>query len=63
MSKARTHLGDGAYARWDGFNIVLAVNHHNNEVVTLEPLVFQALVEFQDNCKKGLYEPCNHDEI
>lgn len=42
------HLGDGAYAEveLDG-GIWLAVNHHNNRVVYLEPGALERLVEFK----------------
>ncbi len=40
------HLGDGVYVSYDGYNINIAVNHHNNHVVALEPAVMRALFEY-----------------
>jgi len=41
-----TYLGDGVYASFDGYQIWLAVNHHENKVVALEPHVFQNLCAY-----------------
>ena len=42
-----TYLGDGVYARYDELGrIWLAVDHHKNEVVCLEPQVINALNKF-----------------
>ena len=46
------YLGDGVYASFDGYQIWLAANHHENKVVALEPEVFQSLIRYQ----KWLYE-------
>lgn len=40
------YLGDGVYASFDGYQIWLAVNHHENKVVALEPEVLLALVQY-----------------
>lgn len=40
------HLGDGAYASFDGYNINLAVNHHLNHVICMEPSVVRAFIEY-----------------
>jgi hypothetical protein len=42
------YLGDGVYARFDGYNVLLAVMNHRNEVLTLEPEVMLKLIEFAD---------------
>lgn len=42
------YLGDGVYASFDGYQIWLAVNHHDNKVVALEPSVFSALERYVD---------------
>lgn len=44
----REYLGDGVYASFDGYQIWLAVNHHDNHVVALEPAVMNALVRYRD---------------
>jgi hypothetical protein len=48
-----TYLGDGVYARFDGYQIWLAANHHENEMIALEPAVFQALVNYAETCFSG----------
>lgn len=40
------YLGDGVYASFDGYQIWLAANHHENKVVALEPSVFAALMAY-----------------
>ncbi len=40
------HLGDGAYVSFDGYQLWLAANHHENRVIALEPSVLRALVEY-----------------
>ena len=42
------YLGDGVYASFDGFQIWLAANHHNNVVIALEPSVFDALIAYRE---------------
>jgi len=44
------YLGDGVYASFDGYQIWLAVNHDQNNVVALEPEVFKALVDYSKRC-------------
>ena len=46
MNNDETYLGDGVYASHDGFQVWLAVNHHENKVVALEPYVFSNLCEY-----------------
>jgi hypothetical protein len=46
MDEHETYLGDGVYASFDGYEIWLAVNHHENKVVALEPQVFKNLCEY-----------------
>ena len=46
MDKHSEYLGDGVYASFDGYQIWLAVNHHENKVVALEPSVFRRLCEY-----------------
>ena len=40
------HLGDGVYIHDEGFQLVLAVNHHENKVVCLEKSVLEALIRY-----------------
>ena len=46
-----SHLGDGVYVHDEGYQLVLAVNHHENKVITLEPSVIEALVEYAKRSK------------
>lgn len=48
-NKFEEYIGDGVYASFDGYQIWLAVNHHNNKVVALEPNVFENLLRYRDN--------------
>ena len=43
------HLGDGAYAAYDGFYVWLGANHHTSRLVALEPLAFLALLRYAAN--------------
>jgi hypothetical protein len=40
------YLGDGVYASFDGFQIWLAANHHENKVVAIDPNVMDMLVRY-----------------
>jgi len=50
-----TYLGDGVYASFDGYHVNLAVNHHENHAVALEPDVIKNLEEYFKKIRK-LYE-------
>lgn len=39
------YLGDGVYLSFDGYQLWLAANHHENLVIALEPAVFERLVQ------------------
>lgn len=43
------YLGDGVYASHDGYQIWLAVNHHENRVIALEPSVILSLIRYAEN--------------
>jgi len=51
------YLGDGVYASFDGYQIWLSANHHENKVLALEPQVFENLV----NYKKRIEEKCKNE--
>jgi hypothetical protein len=51
MDDKETYLGDGVYASFDGYQIWLAVNHHANNVVALDPNVFSRLCEYVEMLK------------
>jgi len=44
---AETYLGDGLYARFDGFQLVLrAPRERGDHFVALEPAVYQSLLQW-----------------
>lgn len=47
-----TYLGDGVYASFDGYHVWLAVNHHEDRVVALEPAVLRALWRYVESLKE-----------
>ena len=51
MDEHETYLGDGVYASFDGYQIWLAVNHHENNVVALEPSVLDRLYKYVEMLK------------
>jgi len=51
MNEEAAYLGDGVYASFDGYQIWLAVNHHENNVVALEPEVFSNLCKYVEMLK------------
>lgn len=40
------YLGDGVYASFDGYQIWLAVDHHENKQVAIEPKVMRQLLSY-----------------
>jgi hypothetical protein len=46
MTKDEAYLGDGVYASHDGYQIWLAVNHHENRVVALDSNVIGRLFRY-----------------
>lgn len=54
MSTPRTYLGDGVYAGYDGYSIILTTENGfsgTNEIF-LEPHVLDALIEFHLKLKE-----------
>jgi hypothetical protein len=45
FSRFDAYLGDGVYFSFDGYQVWLAANHHENKVVALEPAVWSNLVD------------------
>lgn len=45
------HLGDGVYVHDEGYGINIAVNHHENKVVFLEPEVIRAFIDYAKETK------------
>lgn len=48
----RDYLGDGVYASFDGYHVNLAVNHHENHAVALEPQVLDALTRYVERVRQ-----------
>lgn len=46
MARRFTHLGDGAYAGFDGFQFWLGANHHENMTVALPDFAAVAFAQF-----------------
>lgn len=46
MPKKHEYIGDGVYVSFDGYQIWLSANHHDNEVIALEPAVMGRLVDY-----------------
>ena len=46
------YLGDGVYASFDGYQIWLAANHHENKVIALDNDVIRHLLSYVDYIKK-----------
>jgi hypothetical protein len=46
MNEDNTYLGDGVYASYDGYQIWLAVNHHKNIQVAIDPKVMRELLAY-----------------
>lgn len=40
------YLGDGVYVSFDGYQLWLAANNHENKVIALEPQVFENLINY-----------------
>lgn len=40
------YIGDGVYVSFDGYNVNLEVNHHENHAVALEPDVLIRLIRY-----------------
>lgn len=55
-SREPRYLGDGVYASFDGYHINLAVNHHENHAVALEPEVLDALFKYREDLARSTDE-------
>lgn len=44
------YLGDGVYASFDGYHIVLDLRAQGSDRIALEPAVFRRLVQFSRLC-------------
>lgn len=55
---APKYLGDGVYASFDGFHIVLHANSHPNPVIYLDDIVQKNLVAYIEKVKT-LSDPSN----
>ncbi len=46
------HIGDGVYVSFDGYHINLAVNHHENHAVALDPGVVTVLLAYIERVRE-----------
>ena len=66
MNQLSAYLGDGVYASFDGWQIWLAANHHENNVIALDPEVFEQLVQYAKIFKKpeeASLPACSQDQL
>ena len=61
MKDKSIYIGDAVYASFDGYAVVLAVNHHDNKVVVLEPEVWENLVRFVNTLSITIVEEKEND--
>ncbi len=50
------YLGDGVYASFDGYQIWLAANHHENRLIALDASVLAALQRYAERLKEARAE-------
>jgi len=64
MMDNEVYLGDGVYAEYDGYAIVLKANDQENptDVIKLEPDVLSALYRFVDRVKEKANEKNDNEE-
>ena len=43
------HLGDGVYASFDGYHIILDLRAQDSSRIALEPEVFNALLKYRES--------------
>ena len=48
MNEQQAYLGDGVYASFDGWQIWLAVNHHENVQLALDQQTLAALLRYAE---------------
>ena len=52
--KPETYLGDGVYASFDGYHIVLDLRDQDSHTrIALEPNVMESLKKFKEACYRG----------
>ena len=51
------HIGDGVYVSFDGYQLWLAANHHENKVVALDPFVVAGLIRFCQEINRAVDRP------
>lgn len=56
LSQFDSYLGDGVYVSFDGYQLWLAANHHENKVIALEPSVYEALTNYVRGLKARMEE-------
>lgn len=51
------YLGDGVYASFDGYHIILDLREQDNSKIALEPQVLNALDSFRQAIMEYYHEP------
>ena len=55
--KDQEHIGDGVYVSHDGCHLLLRANHHESpDVIALDPLVLQALKNYEKRMREKYSE-------
>jgi len=48
------HIGDGLYMIDNGYNVAIAVNHHNNEVAYIDMFDIDAAIQYLNDVKEKI---------
>ncbi len=54
--KIEDYLGDGVYASYDGYHIILDLRAQDSSRIALEPAVFAALLRFNERVMQAQKE-------
>ena len=55
------YLGDGVYASFDGYQIWLAANHHENKVIAIDNDVMKALIKYHEMIRQAVIDNAKKD--
>lgn len=50
------HIGDGLYMKDNGYNIAIAVNHHENEVAYIDTYYIDRAIEYLNKVKDKIID-------
>jgi hypothetical protein len=52
VPESEAYLGDGVYAKFDGYYIILKANVPTTDTIFLEPAVYESLLKFAERIDK-----------